>query len=135
MINELIEVREVDKHIYEITVLTYESHQYVLRVESDQWGDEYAIEGVKLNPSYELTSEQVPIGGRNDVASASLFNFLFIDPLNKIFEQEFNHLVFSTVKDFSEEVRQMLGGLGVDSKTFNAFIRDKLKEYEQEQAP
>jgi hypothetical protein len=29
----------------------------------------------------------------------------------------------------------MLGGLGVDSKTFSKFINDKLKEYEHEKVP
>jgi hypothetical protein len=29
----------------------------------------------------------------------------------------------------------MLGGLGIDSKTFNKFINDKLKEYEHEKVP
>jgi len=55
--------------------------------------------------------------------------------LNKIFEQEFNHLVFSTIKDFTEEVRVLLGGLGISTKAMNAFIRDKLKEYEREKTP
>ena len=101
LINELISVEEIQKNLYEVRLLTYESHHYVLKLNSDQWGDNYSIEEVALNPSYEMTTDQVPVMNKNDQHS-SLINFMFVDPLHKIFEQEFNHLVFSTVKDFAE---------------------------------
>ncbi len=77
LINELIDVREASNNVYEVKVLTYESHEYVLKLSTS-----YDVESVQLNPSHEITSWQVPIG--QDESNPS---YSFIDPLNKIFEQ------------------------------------------------
>jgi hypothetical protein len=66
LINEIISVEEIQNNLYEVKLLTYESHQYVLKLKSDKYGSSFSIEEVALNPSYKMTSEQVPVGNKND---------------------------------------------------------------------
>ena len=43
--------------------------------------------------------------------------------------------MFSIIKQFTEEIKLLFGNLGVDTKSLNSFLREKLKEYEKEKAP